>query len=176
MATQIFQDTRKKRHVLNQMARNTLEFIERQNRIQRMFPKEVYGGWLQENRKRRAAGGKLGWFSTGEGVRSYSFKVNSTDNEESIAFTYNKYMMFADLGVGKGRPKEDVDRAKKAKFGQRYIEIWDPPSGRTHRPNMMMQWYSLRSRMEAFLQDYYGREAIAYMYTFLSDLDDIEIE
>lgn len=175
MATKLFQPVQRKEYVLNKMAQNTMQFLAKEFNVQRIYPKEVYGGWLQENRRRKAANGKLGWFSTGEGVNSFGYRVISTDKEETIAFTYNDYMMFADLGVGKGRKKEDVDRTKKAKFGQRYIQLWDPPHGKTHRPNMAMQWYSLRGRMEAYLQDFYGREIQASIYTMLSEVEEVQI-
>lgn len=176
MATKIFQPTESKEKVLDLYARQAVADIRRGMEVQKVYPKEVYGGWLLENRKRKAANGKLGWFSTGQGINSFTYKVVSAENIEEIALTYDEHMFFADLGVGFKRPKEDVDRSAKARFGKRYVQMWNPPLGKTHRPSIMLNMYRLSGRMEKYIQDFYGREFKSYIYSVFEDVEDVELK
>lgn len=125
---------------------------------QTVFPTEVYPGYAVINEARKATGG---WWSTGEGAQSFDGRVvNSSDISNLVLeFRYMEYLNFAELGVGQGRPAEDVQRSKKANYRRRYINKWMPRQGKTHRPFLSMELRHLATRLERYALDFYGYEA-----------------
>ena len=125
---------------------------------QTVFPTEVYPGYSVINEARKATGG---WYSTGEGVKSFDGRVvNSSDiGNLVLEFQYMGYLDFAELGVGQGRPAEVVQRSKKANYKQRYIRKWITKQGHTHRPFLSMELRHLATRLNRYALDFYGYEA-----------------
>ena len=134
--------------------------------IQCIYPTEVYKGWLAENARRAAAKGGLGWYSTGEGVKSVTTKVvdASAPSKVTVAISHLEHMMFADMGVGQGRDYEDVQHKRKAHHNRRYIGKWEVDVGKTHRPVIMYKARQLQKRMENYIADFYGQ---AYEVRFI---------
>lgn len=106
VASRFFQQT------INQLEVNTM--------TQCIYPKEVYNGYAVVNQKRKDMGG---WYSTGEGAKSFAGKIIEAGDygKVTMAFEFNDYMRFVDMGVGQGTSYEDVDNARKARFQTRYI-------------------------------------------------------
>ena len=75
-----------------------------------------------------------------------------------MAFEFNDYMRFVDMGVGQGTSYEDVESGKKARFQTRYISKWDRKSGKSQRPAIMMELRHLQQRIANYLVDFYGYE------------------
>lgn len=125
---------------------------------QTVFPTEVYPGYRVINEARRLQGS---WYSTGEGARSFSGRVvrASEIGDVILEYQFNDYLRYAELGVGKDRPAESVDRSKKANYRRRYVSKWTPRAGKTHRPAIMMELRHLGTRLERYAQDFYGYEA-----------------
>ena len=125
---------------------------------QTVFPTEIYPGYRIINESRKAHGS---WYSTGEGARSFTGRVVKAGEIGDVVLQYqfNDYLKYAELGVGKDRPAEKVDRSKKANYRRRYVNKWVPRSGRTHRPAIMMELRHLGTRLERYATDFYGYEA-----------------
>lgn len=142
--------SRFKEQTLMQLKANTI--------TQTVFPVEVYPGYTVINESRKATGS---WFSTGDGVNSFDGKVvNASDIRNLVMeFSYLQYLDFAELGVGKGRPAETVQRAKKARYKNRYINKWVAKMGKTHRPFLSMELRHLATRLDRYALDFYGYEA-----------------
>ena len=146
------------RYVANLFKDQTLAQLQNNLMTQRIWPYEVYPGYHVDNERRRLEGG---WYSTGEGSKSFDGEVISAgeDGIVTLAFRYNDYLQYVDIGVGAGRKAEDVDRAKKARFNRRYIGAWKPASGQSHRPAIAMEFRHLATRLENYVQDFYCKEA-----------------
>jgi S-adenosylmethionine synthetase len=146
------------RYVANMFKEQTLDAIENNLMTQKIWPYEVYPGYKMTNERRRQEGG---WYSTGQGARSFEGSVIEADENTgrvTLSFRYNDYMKFVDMGVGAGRKAEDVDRAKKANYRRRYINKWIPAAGVSHRPAISMEFRHLASRLQSYCYDFYGNE------------------
>ena len=152
------------RYVANLFKDQTLAQLKSNFMTQRIWPYEVYPGYRIENERRRylaeqaeKAGKKGPWYSTGEGVTSFEGEVIKAgeDGIVTMAFRFNDYLQYVDLGVGAGRSADDVDRGKKANYSRRYIHKWIPRSGKTHRPAIAMELRHLATRLENYVQDFY---------------------
>ena len=83
-------------------------------KVQRIYPTEIYQGWLKENQRRKEYAqkhpGKDVWYSTGKGVQSIQTKVVSASdpNNITVAISHLQHMMFADMGVGIWGDYEDI--------------------------------------------------------------------
>ena len=146
------------RYVANMFKEQTLDAIENNLMTQKIWPYEVYPGYKMTNDRRRQEGG---WFSTGQGARSFEGSVIEADENSGrvlMKFRYNDYMDFVDMGVGAGRKATDVDRAKKANYRRRYINKWIPSAGASHRPAISMEFRHLASRIQSYCFDFYGTE------------------
>lgn len=153
------------RYVANMFKEQTLKQLVSNMQTQRVFPYEVYPGYIQENEYRRQAAerawmqGKQGpWFSTGEGVKSFEGEVIEADEATgmvTMAFRYNDYMQYVDIGVMQGVKADDVNRSKKIQFKNRYISRWAPRSGSSHRSVMQPEFNHLLTRLEGYVQQRY---------------------
>ena len=141
---------------------------------QQIFPNEVYPGYKEENEKRKAMGLQ---HSTGEGARSIKSRLVSADDEGDVTaiYSFNDYLQFVDIGVGHGRKAEDIKRNKKAKYNNKYVRVWNPAKGDTHRPAIMMEMRHLTSRIGKYLIDFYGRQEEMYIVKTLKGIGPINI-
>lgn len=145
----------------------TMNQLEVNAMTQRIYPKEIYNGFYIVNEKRKqmakaaeARGKKGPWYSTGQGVHSFGGRIIEAgeNGQVTMAFTFNEYLRFAEMGVGKGTSYEDVETSKKARYQSRYISKWDRKAGRSHRPAIMMELRHLQRRIAEYLTDFYGEE------------------
>ena len=84
-----------------------------------------------------------------------------------IDVTFNDYLRYVDIGAGGHTKASDVDRSKKAKFDQRYINHWIRPEGKSHRPIIMRSVLRVRERLARYLEQYYGhRGEVPILHTF----------
>lgn len=134
------------------------QLIENMN-TQFIWPVEVYPGYREVNEKRKRRGG---WYSTGQGEKSIGGRVAEASNpgNVTVVFHWNDYLDFVDRGVGKGRPSQSIDRERKAHFQDRYIGMWNTrcASKQTSRPAFFMEMRHMESRIQNYLEDYYGYE------------------
>ena len=146
------------RYVANLFKDQTLAQLKSNFMTQRIWPYEVYPGYHIDNERRDLEGG---WHSTGEGIKSFEGEVIKAgeDGIVTMAFRFNDYLQYVDLGVGAGRSADDVDRGKKANYSRRYIHKWIPRSGKTHRPAIAMELRHLATRLENYVQDFYCKTA-----------------
>lgn len=146
--------------------RQTITQLETNTMTQRIYPKEVYKGYAVVNQKRKEMGS---WYSTGEGAHSFAGKIIEAGQNGNVtmAFTFNDYMRFAEMGVGMGTKYEDVENRKKARFQTRYISQWNRAAGKSQRPAIMMELRHLATRINNYLADFYGMEgAVRIINTF----------
>lgn len=161
VASRFFQQT------INQLEVNTM--------TQCIFPKEVYNGYAVVNQKRGDIKGA--WHSTGEGAKSFAGKIIEAGDygKVTMAFEFNDYMRFVDMGVGQGTSYEDVDNARKARYQTRYISKWDRKSGKSQRPAIMMELRHLQQRIANYLVDFYGYEGEVRLVNTIADCSPIKL-
>jgi hypothetical protein len=143
------------RYIADLFKQQTLQQLQINMMTQRIWPYEVYPGYRVRNERRKTLGG---WVSTGEGIKSFEGSVIEADEETgmvTMAFRFNDYMQYVDIGVGAGRKAEDVNRSKNVKFKQRYVSKWNPAGGATHRPGIRPELNHLLTRLEGYVQRYY---------------------
>lgn len=152
----------------------TINQLEVNTMTQRIYPKEVYNGYSVVNQKRKEMGM---WYSTGEGVNSFAGKIVEAgqNGRVTMAFEFNDYMRFAEMGVGMGTKYEDVESGKKAYYTRRYISKWNRKSGRSQRPAIMMELRHLQSRIRDYLVDFYGYEGETMLLNTFSDISHIQL-
>ena len=160
VAARFFQQT------INQLEVNTM--------TQCIYPKEVYNGYAVVNQKRKEMGM---WYSTGEGAHSFAGKIIEAGQagKVTMAFTFNDYMRFAEMGVGMGTKYEDVEASKKARFQTRYISKWDRKAGKSQRPAIMMELRHLQQRIANYLVDFYGYEGAVKLINTFEEASPIKI-
>lgn len=158
--------------------RQAIMDIETAMMTQRIYPTEVYKDYAKVNEYRKSVGM---WYSTGEGVRSFSGQVYRADEktgELAVGIRYNDYLRYADLGVGlTGRPDDPeahvtadkVDRRRKARFKSRYVRKWNRRQGNSHRPAILRSIRRLAKRYENHLADYYGFQGLLTIVHALED-------
>lgn len=149
------------------MGWDTLEAIYRNFRTQGIFPYEAYPGYLAKNTKMER---RKSWSSTGRGFDSFYFQVvdaaggiandmnNISVRSARIDFYYAMYLNFVDMGVGKGRPIEKVNRTLTADHNVRYM-AWDAKDGSTQRPAIAMEFRHQVRRLTSYFANRYKYEA-----------------
>ena len=143
------------RYVANMFKEQTLNQLVSNMQTQRLFPYEVYPGYIEENEYRRQHGG---WYSTGEGIKSFEGDVIEADEQTgmvTMSFRFNDYLQYTDIGVMQGVKADDVSRSKKINFKQRYVSKWDPRRGASHRSNIQPEMNHLLTRIERYVQQHY---------------------
>ena len=146
---------------MHKWGEDTLWALRQNMRVQHVWPNLVYPRYDEVNKIREENGE---WFSTGQALKSLKFVVkNHSLSNARIEFFFIEYLRYVDIGVGKGRRAEDVPRARKAKYKNRYNAKWVPSSGRTHRPAFMMEFRHLQRRMAWHMQEELGYEGMAYI-------------
>lgn len=143
------------RYVANMFKEQTLQQLQANIQTQRIFPYEVYPGYMEENEYRRQ---HESWYSTGEGAKSFEGEVIQADENTgmvTMAFRFNDYMQYVDIGVMQGVKADDVNRSKKIQFKNRYISKWAPRKGSSHRSIIQPELNHLLTRIEGYVQRYY---------------------
>lgn len=170
MPTPIRKPMRPMNEMLRIFAKQAEETMVANNLIkQRVWPTEVYPGYIEENRRRAAKG----WsHSTGAGAKSFRFVVTNDDPfNAQIEMSFLSYMRYVDLGVGAGTEVEDVERSKKAHFSRRYGK-WIGHQKRVSRPIALMEARHVLKRMRDFAVDFYGYEGTGYIINTFDFGDD----
>lgn len=162
MAVKVYKEPKPISEVVGGWMRQAEEELQGNFKTQRIYPTEIYQGWLAENKRRKEYAQKHPdkdvWYSTGKGVASISAKVlkASGPNSVTVAISHLEHMMFADMGVGIWADYEDVKRSKNARPNVRYVSGWVPSQGETHRPGIMFKARTIQRRMENYLMNFYG--------------------
>ncbi len=173
MATQIETPRRPINVVLRSFARQSVQQIRRDFRTQHIWPYEIYPGFAKVNEERKKRGD---WYATGNGIDSFQYEVmSSSEGNETIRIEFLSYLRFVDIGTAGGRKADTVSRDRKARYNRRYVRIWDSRDGETHRPSIMREMRHIQSRMQRYLEDYYGREVIVKTYRTFSGMKAIDI-
>jgi hypothetical protein len=159
------------RYVADLFKDQTLQQLKINMMTQRIWPFEVYPGYRVRNERRRTLGG---WVSTGEGIRSFEGQVIEADENTgmvTMAFRYNDYMQYVDIGVGAWGKAEDIDRSRKVRYRNRYTQ-WQTAGGKTHRPAIQPELNHLLTRMEDYVEDFYGKR---YVFSMLDTFQDLTL-
>lgn len=178
MAIQLEKPQTPLKEKLQYMLTEGIQALQDNFAVQKIYPHEVYKGWLKENARRAAAHGRLGWYSTGEGLRSIGGTVdNDTPENATISFFIAEHMLYVDAGVGKWSKRADVDSQRKAKYDRRYVGAWHPNdySSRTHRPHLRMEMRHIAGRLQNYLRDFYAQEAVVDLYETFTKLDGTRV-
>ena len=158
--------------------REGIEALQENFAMQKIYPHEVYKGWLAENAKRKAANGKRGWFSTGRGLQSIHGTVdNDTPENATLSFFIAEHMLYVDAGVGIWSKRDTIDSDRKAKYDRRYVGAWTPNdhASRTHRPFLRMEMRHVAGRLQNYLRDFYAQEAVVDLYECFTKLDGTRV-
>jgi len=160
--------------VAGRFFQQTINQLEVNAMTQCIFPKEVYKGYAVVNQKR---GEMKQWHSSGEGAHSFAGKIIEAgeNGKVTMAFQFNDYMRFVDMGVGQGTKYEDVQNSKKARYQTRYISKWDRKRGSSQRPAIMMELRHLQQRIANYLVDFYGYEGGVKLINTFEDASPIKI-
>lgn len=138
--------------------------LQQMFQVQRIYPTEIYKGWLEENARRieyaQSHPNADVWFSTGEGVKSINTRVAKAASVDDVAIclSHLDYLKYPDMGVGAWASYEDIQAQAPARYGKRYLTRWVPSMGMTHRPGIMYKARSIQRRMANYMQDFYGEE------------------
>lgn len=177
MAVKVYNSPKPLNEVVGGWMQQAQEELQGNFKTQRIYPTEIYQGWLKENERRKQYAkehpDKEVWYSTGKGVASISTRVvkASDPNNITVAISHLEHMMFADMGVGIWGDYEDIKRGKNAKPNRRYISGWVPSQGETHRPGIMFKARSIQHRMENYLMNFYGLELEARFIQATTHMD-----
>ena len=159
------------RYIADLFKQQTLQQLQINMMTQRIWPYEVYPGYRVRNERRKTLGG---WVSTGEGIKSFEGSVIEADEDTgmvTMAFRYNDYMQYVDIGVGAWGKAEEIDRSRKVRYRNRYAN-WVPSGGKTHRPAIQPELNHLLTRLEDYVQDFYGKK---YEFKMLDTFQDLTL-
>lgn len=156
---------------------DVLDAIHRNFKTQGIFPEgEVYPGWREKN----AAALGTSWKSTGAGFDSFYFHIlHATQamdvgvRDWAVEFMYNAYLDYVDMGVGRGRPIEKVNRTLSADYNIRYMSSWNPQEGSTQRPAIAMEFRHQATRMRNYMANRYKYDS---QVIIVRSLDDLKID
>ena len=159
------------RYIADLFKEQTLKQLKINMMTQRVWPFEVYPGYRVRNERRRQEGG---WVSTGEGINSFDGSVIEADEDTgmvTMAFRFNDYMQYVDIGVGVWGKADDIERSRKVRYRNRYAN-WVPSGGKTHRPVIQPELNHLLTRLEDYVSDFYGKK---YEFKMLDTFQDLTI-
>ena len=164
------------RYIADLFKEQTLQQLQINMMTQRIWPFEVYPGYrvINERRSMPKKQGGGGWVSTGEGIKSFEGSVVEADEDTgmvTMSFRFNDYLQYVDIGVGAWGEAEDIDRARKVRYRNRYAN-WIPSGGKTHRPAIQPELNHLLTRLEDYVQDFYGKK---YEFKMLDTFKDLTI-
>lgn len=167
MVEPVGRPTRPVNEMLRIFAEQTKEDFVINMMTQRIWPYEVYPGYKEVNARRKRQGG---WYSTGEGIKSFDVWVENDDPYHmTMIAQFNYYLKFVDIGAGIWGDSSDIERSKKADHAIRYNK-WNVGARRTHRPAFMMQLRHLQSRMRDYAVDFYGYEGLGKTFGMIDDV------
>ena len=159
------------RYIADLFKQQTLQQLQINMMTQRIWPFEVYPGYRVRNERRDTLGG---WVSTGEGIKSFEGSVIEADEETgmvTMAFRFNDYMQYVDIGVGAWGKAEKIERSRKVRYRNRYAN-WVPSGGKTHRPAIQPELNHLLTRLEDYVSDFYGKK---YEFKMLDTFQDLTL-
>lgn len=159
MATQIYDPPRGLTEQARLFAEDALRQFQTNFATQHIFPYAPYSEYYKRNEYYKKHGG---WYSTGEGLKSFRYHVTGDDMNTEIHFFHNAYLLYAELGVGRGNPWSKVVHDRKAHYNTRYSR-WLYREGMTHRPAISMELRHLQHRMQNYAEDYLGRNCSVEM-------------
>lgn len=140
------------------IAKEFFGYFTHDMQTQKIYPAEVYPGYLKQNAERAKYHGKRGWFATGEGAQSVDVRVEkANDNNPSevvMVISHLDYLKFADMGVNMWTTRDEVNTSKKAHYNKRYANF---KGANRHRPVFAFGSHRLARRLENFMQDFYGQ-------------------
>ncbi len=170
MAVKYKKRTRPLNRVIYEFMTDALHQLHVNMFTQHMWPTLVYPGYDAVNQYRKTRGQ---WFSTGEGERSVEARILNANNPASIAmaFSFNDYLRFVDMGVGQGTKRGSVDSSRKARYKTTYTPRWDRRAGRSQRPAIMMEMRHVQMRVLGYVQDYYGKQGQTYLLECFDGMD-----
>lgn len=152
---------------LNQFCRDTWEQIRRNFKTQAVFPYEVYPGYLDKNAK----AGARSWKSTGAAFDQLVFQVKDASMSQArIDALFNYYLLYVDIGVGKGRSASEVERESPSDYKKRYTQ-WAPKRNKTHRPILMSEIRHLAARMRMMYTRRFDINTRAYITHYFNGVD-----
>ena len=159
------------RYIADLFKQQTLQQLQINMMTPRIWPYEVYPGYRVRNERRKTLGG---WISTGEGIKSFEGSVIEADEDTgmvTMAFRFNDYMQYVDIGVGAWGKAEEIERNRKVRYRNRYAN-WVPSGGKTHRPAIQPELNHLLTRLEDYVQDFYGKK---YEFKMLDTFQDLTL-
>ncbi len=177
MAVKVYDDPKPISTVVGEWMQQAESEIKANFQTQKIYPAEIYKGWLKENARRKKYAqnhpGKDVWYSTGKGVDSVQARVIkvSGPSDVTVGISHLEHMMFADMGVGIWGQYDDIRRQKKARPNVRYLSGWVPSQGETHRPGIMFKARTIQRRMESYLMNFYGLELEARFIKATTHMD-----
>jgi hypothetical protein len=148
------------RYIAGLFMKQTLEQLQINMMTQHIYPFSPYPTYPEVNEYRRQLADNdhnNGWFSDGEGFKSFEGIIYEADENTgivSMGFRFNDYMQYVDIGVGAGRKAADVQRSRKVRYQQRYTN-WLPRQGKTHRPAIQPEINHALTRIENYVQRHY---------------------
>lgn len=182
MAVQVYKPTREPNEVLQMFARQSEEALRKHFRVQRIWPFEVYPGYIDKLEEHDD------WQKpTGQAYKSISVTSRADKSSASLTLSFVEHLRFVDMGTmwqwvekdGKMRRRtltfEEVQHEKPAKPDRRYVNNWVVATGETHRPILMMETRHLQARMTNYYQDYWGKELVFNILETVGKFDDLNI-
>ena len=159
------------RYIANLFMKQTLEQLEINMMTQRIYPFSPYPSYPEVNEYRRQ---HEMWFSTGEGAKSFEgiiYEADENTGTVTMGFRFNDYMQYVDIGVGAWGKAEEIERNRKVRYRNRYAN-WVPSGGKTHRPAIQPELNHLLTRLEDYVQDFYGKK---YEFKMLDTFQDLTL-
>lgn len=154
---------------------------------QHIYPyDEVWPGWKKENKRRAASGDPNAWYSTGKTARETNVVlVNDSMDDAVIEFRSTMGLWYAEMGVGltgkkhvrgrrasHGRKRIEVqrDRMKKGSAKKRYVDVWQPMKGHTHRPSLRREMNLLKKRLNWAALQMHRQKFVWFMAYQIADM------
>lgn len=106
---------------------------------------------------------------TGKALNTLETTARGSQGEWVMSIQFNDYLRFVDMGVGRGRKIETVERGRKARQSRRYVQRWNPALGETHRPHLLMEQRHLQARLQNYFEDYYGKTFAFELLTIFNE-------
>ena len=157
MATKIYKPKISLTQGVREIAQEFFGYLTHDMQTQKIYPAEVYPGYLAKNAERAKYHGKRGWYATGKGAQSIDVKVEKANDDNPsevvMVISHLDYLKFADMGVNMWTTREEVNTTKKAHYNRRYANF---KGANRHRPVFAFGSYRLARRLENFMQDFYG--------------------
>ena len=174
MAVQLEKPRRPINVVLRTFARQSVQQLQADFRIQHIYPYEIYPGFKRVNEYRKQ---HKSWHATGEGIKSFQYEVmSSAEGSYTIRIEYLSHLDFVGRGQVPGVKADEVQRGRKARYNKRYVAIWDSRNKDTHRPSILREARHIEARMQSYISDYLGQEMQTYIYRTFAGMHAINLD